>query len=209
MDDVPIIRPRTPTGPMGYLNYPPEIMNRIYQEIFIDPRQVLAFLCSPDPAFNFIGLKTAVADHQSPRNDPIEWPQLYDARYYTDGGGLSAQFLSVCKKIWSEASPVLYGNLTIAMRWAPRYPDPCVFRFFKDYAPYVLEWAKLIHPQSPRPSYNHSSIENKDFVGRLMHWGVTHDHYEYDTRSEILRQLGRDRIEMTRYSRMKSRTVWF
>jgi hypothetical protein len=158
MDTLPTIRPRTPTGPLGYLNYPPEIMNRIYREVLVDESEVLAFLCSPDPSFNFIGLKRAAADHQSPRSDPLDWPELYDARYYTDSNGRSAQFLRVCRKIQSEATPVLYGNLTIAMRWTPRHPDPCVSRFFKRNAAYVVAHAKFVYPKYTRPWYTPNSI---------------------------------------------------
>ena len=51
MENSHITPRRTPTGPMGYLNYPPEILNKIYHEVLVDDRQILAFLCSPDPAF--------------------------------------------------------------------------------------------------------------------------------------------------------------
>ena len=115
MDSLPILRPREPTGPLGYLNYPPEILNRLYQEVLVDDSQILAFLCSPDPAFRFIGLKQMADRHQSGSQGHLDWPNFYDTRYYVGGSGLSAHFLRVCKKIWLEGSPVLYGNLTIAV----------------------------------------------------------------------------------------------
>jgi len=148
MDDLPVLRPRTPTGPMGFLNYPPEILNKIYQEVLIDDTQVLTFLCSPDPVFRFLTLKRLVNSHLVRAYDRLQWEQLYDARYYATSRGLSAQFLRVCKKTWFEATPVLYGNLMIAMRWTPRQPDPCLGRFFKSNTPFVFAWAKFVYPRS-------------------------------------------------------------
>ncbi|EXJ62745.1 hypothetical protein A1O7_03183, partial [Cladophialophora yegresii CBS 114405] len=146
MDHLPIVRPRTPTGPLGYLNFPPEIMNKIYREVFVDNSQVLAFLCSSDSACQSFHLGQAVAAHQSPRHDQLDWTQLYDDRYYITSSGLSAQFLRVCRRIWSEGSPVLYGNITIAMRCTPVQLDPCLPRFFRRNTTYVLAWAHFVYP---------------------------------------------------------------
>jgi hypothetical protein len=42
-----------------------------------------------------------------------------------------------------------------------------------------------------------------------MHWGVTHERKELDTRFEVLRRLRDDKIEMKRYHRMKNRAASF
>lgn len=145
MDDLPILRPRTTKGPLGYLNYPPEIMNQIYHEVLVDDKQVLAFLCSPDPGYRSIILKKAVSENENTQD--LDWQRLHDELYYTDSDGLSAQFLRTCKKIWSEAPPVLYGNLNIAMRWTPVQPDPCLKKFFKCNTACVLAWAQFRFPR--------------------------------------------------------------
>ncbi|KAJ9612294.1 hypothetical protein H2200_003891 [Cladophialophora chaetospira] len=212
MDKLPIIRPRTPDGPMGYLNYPPEIMNQIYHEILVDDSQIFSFLCSSDPKYRLIGLKQAVAAYQSPRFDRLDWRHLFDARYYTESRGLSAQLLRVCKKIWSEATAVLYGNLTIAMRWdvrqelsydtfwydprqrgMPEYvdgipPDPCIKRFFKRNAVFVIASAAFVFPKLEGPLYTRIPGGTAYWVD-AVHWGMTHQTGQADPREHVLRRL--------------------
>jgi hypothetical protein len=197
MDHLPIVRPRTPTGPLGYLNFPPEIMNQIYREVFVDNSQILAFLCSSDSTFQFLSLKQAVAAHQSPRHDQLDWTQLYDVRYYTNSIGLSAQFLRVCRKVWSEGSPVLYGNITVAVRFTPVRLDPCLPRFFKRNTPYVLARAHFVYPRFAEP------------VNCLMHWGITHTIREADTREGTLEELRANGKEMQRCRNMRKGSASF
>ena len=250
MDQLPIVRPRTSDGPMGFLNYPPEIaslphspqthfnlqssivigpsamvqadrhpqMNRIFHKVLVDDSQIFAFLCSVHPQYRIVGLKQAVAAFQSPRHDPLDWIQLEDARFYIDSRGLSAQFLRVCKNICSEASPVLYGNLTIAMRWdvrqvmrsgncwrtpwqrslpdgqqylpetgATSLPDPCIGRFFKRNARYVIAWASFVYPNHAGPLCTTIPGGASNWCDAL-HWGVTHQMGPADLRKRILSQ---------------------
>lgn len=206
----PFVRPRTTDGPLGYLNYPPEIMNKIYQNLFVDNSQSLAFLCSSDPQHRIIGLRRAVTSHQCPRYDCLEWTNLFDERYYTTSSGLSGQFLRVCRKIWFEASPMLYGNLTIAMRWDMRWisrlcqhqpdvqrvsqlavpPDPCIRRFFRRNTPYVVAWAAFVYPN---PGMDFSALSpNEDLTWcHVLHWGMTHRSAQRDPREQILQRLHR------------------
>jgi hypothetical protein len=182
---------------LGYLNFPPEIMNQIYREVFVDDSQILAFLCSSDSTFQFLSLKQAVAAHQSPRHDQLDWTQLYDVRYYTNSIGLSAQFLRVCRKVWSEGSPVLYGNITVAVRFTPVRLDPCLPRFFKRNTPYVLARAHFVYPRFAEP------------VNCLMHWGITHMIREADTREGTLEELRANGKAMQRCRSMRKGSASF
>ncbi|KAK5065067.1 hypothetical protein LTR84_000902 [Exophiala bonariae] len=138
----PYIPKRQPNGPLGFLNYPPEIMNNIYQHLLVDHDQVLALLCSTNARLRQLNLKRRIHKLNQPQ-DQVEWSHLFDSHYYVDSTGLSAQFLRVCKRFWLEGSPVLYGNLTIAMRPSNR-PDPCHTKQFPKNSPYILAWAKKL-----------------------------------------------------------------
>ena len=193
MDPYAITCRRTPDCSMGYLNYPPEIMNQIYQEVLVDHSQVLSFLCSPDPAFRHLDLKKAVTGNQNTKD--LDWTKLYDLRYYINSTGLSAQFLRVCKGIWLGASPILYGNLTIAMRCTPKHPDPCLRTFFKRNTPYVLAWAKFIFPRiyAPWPT------QLKGYILELLHWGATHPANEdLEVSIKVLRTIRAERLAKKR-----------
>ncbi|KIX98049.1 uncharacterized protein Z520_06128 [Fonsecaea multimorphosa CBS 102226] len=193
MDALPINRPRTATGPMGCLNYPPEIMNQIYRELLVDDSQVLCFLCSTDPAFQTIGLKQAVNPRPTSSTGELDWAHLYDTRYYVDSNGLSAQFLRVCKRIWREGSAVLYGNLTIAMRWTPK-PDPCLGPFFKRNTHHVLTWAKVVYPRSSDPL---PLVGKGSSPWHLLHWGATHPTESWDLDRQTLRRIREKRLSET------------
>ncbi|KIW97002.1 uncharacterized protein Z519_02393 [Cladophialophora bantiana CBS 173.52] len=205
MDDLPIIKPRDTTGPMGFLNYPPEIMNMIYDELFVDDHQILCFLCSPDPALSTIGLKQVVNRPQVSSTEDLDWSQLYDSRYYVDSHGLSAQFLRVCKRIWSEGSTVLYGSLNIAMRWTPK-PDPCLGRFFKRNTKLVLATANVIYPRSAA-----WAMLTKDYSFNILHWGLAHPAENWDLDRQTLRRIREERLfERGRRSlRVRSRSATF
>ncbi|OAP57013.1 hypothetical protein AYL99_09125 [Fonsecaea erecta] len=193
MDGLPTSSPCTPTGPMGSLNYPPEILNQIYHELFVDDNQVLCFLCSTDPAYQTIDLKQAVNGHQASSVGELHWADLYDDRYYVHSSGLSAQFLRVCKRIWREGTGVLYGNLTIALRWTPK-PDPCFSPFFKRNTPYVLAWARVVYPRS-----NESLLyfDNAHGLLHLLHWGVTHPSESWELDRPTFRQIREKRLSET------------
>lgn len=141
---------RQPIGPLGFLNYPPEIMNCIYQHLLVDHDQVLVFLCSINMNLRRVNLKRCVCKLNQPKGQ-VEWSHLFDSRFYVDSTGLSAQFLRVCKRFWLEGSPVLYGNLNIAMRPSKR-PDPCLAEHFPQNLPYILAWANKITLQIDLPS---------------------------------------------------------
>lgn len=128
MDDFPLVRRRQPSGALGYLNYPPEILNIIYQELFVNDNEILVFLCSSDPQLNDISLKRSTGLPPKTAKGGISWSHLLDDQYFVESNGRSAQFLRVCKQVWLEGSPVLYGNLNIAMRWVP-WKEPCVDNF--------------------------------------------------------------------------------
>lgn len=190
MDSLSIIPRRQPTGPMGYLNYPAEIMNKIYEELFVDDNHILLFLCSTDPALRAINLKRSVDETQTDSGH-LHWSQLYDPRYYVDSNGRYAQILRVCQKIWLEGSPVLYGNLKMAMRHTPR-TDPCIEQFFKRNAPYVLAWAKIVNPESDLPW-------DKEIKGwklfNVFHWGAAHPSQNWELDRATLRRI-RDNTQM-------------
>ncbi|KIW27059.1 uncharacterized protein PV07_06839 [Cladophialophora immunda] len=207
MDDLPIMSPRTPTGPMGCLNYPPEILNQIYHELFVDDSQVLCFLCSTDPALHTIDLKQAVNTSQTSSTCDLDWTHLYDARYYVDSKGLSAQFLRVCKRIWRAGTGVLYGNLTIAMRWTPK-PDPCLGPFFRRNTQYVLACAKVIYPRSSEP-WPIVSKERNPF--NILHWGVAHPSESWELDRQTMRRVREKRLSETgrRSLRIRARSASF
>ena len=228
MDVLPFVRPRTTDGLLGYLNYPPEIMNKIYHELHVDNSQIFVFLCSSDPQHCILGLKRAVALHQSPHYDLLEWAQLFDERYYTSSNGISGQFLRVCRKICLEGSPVLYGNLTVAMRrdmrWVTRYglhwnsrcgriqpdgqhvgqhappPDPCISRFFRRNTPFLAAWAAFVYPKHVAPLSTPGP--NGDSIwSHILHWGMNHWTAPKDSRERILQRLHTDMSKREHYGK--------
>lgn len=163
MDGLPFIPPRRPTGPMGFLNYPPEILSKIYMSIFNDPDQILVFLCSTSSLLQRRVLKRFPNGRSTLSNSPdIYWNDL---RSFVDGTGLSSQLLRVCRKIWSEGTPVLYGNLKIAVRQGPQ-PDPCIFAYFQRNVRHVLASARFITIRTHLPMVN----ETMDlYLYRIFH----------------------------------------
>lgn len=142
---------RCSTGPLGFLNYPPEIMNKVYECLFVDNSHILVFLCSSDPRLRQIYLKRSI--NQLGHSTELQWPHLYNSRYYVDANGRSGQFLRVCKKICFDGSPVLYRNLRIAMRPSPG-PDPCLLECFQSNSAYILAWAEIITLENDLPLAN-------------------------------------------------------
>ncbi|KAL2393242.1 hypothetical protein ABEF95_003082 [Exophiala dermatitidis] len=153
MEPFPHVQQSRTSGPMGFLNYPAEIMNRIYHELFIDHSHVLLFLCRYDLVFRNAKLKQLVPDKCSEIDD-LYWSRLLDTQSYTENPGKSAQFLRVCKKIWLEGTPVLYGNVTIAMQ-TKDHPELRISEFFGNNAKYVLAWAKVLFPRQDPPVNSH------------------------------------------------------
>ncbi|EXJ80338.1 hypothetical protein A1O1_08482 [Capronia coronata CBS 617.96] len=154
MDHLPFFEPRRPTGPMGFLNYPAEIMNRIYHELFVDDSHVLLCLFPTNPTLRSVTPKQSFSDASMPADD-MYWSRLLNGRYYADSNGRSAQFLRVCRKVWLEGTPVLYGNLALAMRTIAN-PDACIKHTFRRNARYILASAKVMYPSYHRPS-SHST----------------------------------------------------
>ncbi|KAL6245100.1 hypothetical protein RBB50_007875 [Rhinocladiella similis] len=118
---VQYIERRRPRGTMGYLNYPPEILDKIYREIFVDLREILVFFCSTDPLVEDIRLKRFIRDAVpwlTPNKVPA-WSDFDNELLFIESTGLSAQFLRVCKQVWEEGRRVLYGSLRWAVRWTP------------------------------------------------------------------------------------------
>lgn len=159
MSALPNCLRRHPVGPLGFLNYPPEIMNQIYQYLLVDRDQILVFLCSTDVRLRQLNLKRCINRLSRPTNQ-VQWSHVFDSRYYADSTGVSAQFLRVCKKIWLEGCPILYGNLTIAMRPSPG-PDPCLVEHFHENSAYILAWANKITLQMDLLS----AIRHADWAG--------------------------------------------
>jgi hypothetical protein len=148
---------------MGFLNYPPEIMNQIYHELFVDQTQILVFLCSTNPLLRRVTLKQSTDPHKGSA-DNLHWSDLYDSPHYTDSTtGRSAQFLRVCRKFRDEGAPVLYGNLKIAMRRSPAW-CPCLHQYFRGNAKFILPWADIVYPKTSGGGWTLT----------LFDWGATH-----------------------------------
>lgn len=69
MDSLPFTEWRRPTGPMGYLNYPPEIMNQIYRELFVDDSHILLFLFPMEPFSRTVILKKTISNRSVEPDD--------------------------------------------------------------------------------------------------------------------------------------------
>lgn len=149
MASLPAIPRRSPAGPLGYLNYPPEIMKLVYEYVFINHSDILVFLYSSHPRRCQIDLKRSVNNSDQPSTE-LRWSHFYDSRCYVDSNGKSGQFLRVCKKVWLEGTPVLYGNLRIAVRPSPAL-DPCLVEHFKSNSAYILPLAKIIPIENESP----------------------------------------------------------
>jgi len=167
MDSPPAIPQRNVAGPLGYLNFPPEVMKLIYQYAFINDRDILVFLYSGHPHLRQIDLKRSVnsnTDHSSPSK--LRWSRLYDPRYYEDSNGKSGQFLRVCRKIWLEGAPVLYGNLQIAVQPPSALLASCLVAQFNSNSAYILPWAKIVQVENEPP-----------FADRITPWVMLNLHH--------------------------------